>query len=68
MSKVESMPTYVITLSAEEFKSLHHLLAFNENRVKDTHKTLLPLYKQIEELSEIAEKKIVHLSQINGTK
>lgn len=68
MSKVESMPTYVITLSAEEFKSLHHLLAFNENRVKDTHRTLLPLYEQIKELSEIAEKRVVHLSQITGSK
>lgn len=55
MAKIESVPSFVITLTSEEFNSLLHLLRFNENRIKDTHRTLLPLYDLALEL----DKKII---------
>jgi hypothetical protein len=66
MAKVESQPSYVITLSEEEFKSLSHLLMFNENRIKDTHRPLLSLHDQVKGASSENTVKLVSLTCGNG--
>jgi len=66
MAKVESQPSYVITLSEEEFKSLSHLLMFNENRIKDTHRSLLSLYDQVKDTSSEKTVKLVSLTCGDG--